>query len=111
MVAWNLVDTSPNLMIAVYFTTRKYAKEHPDVVKRFQAAMKELLAYADSHTDEVRAIVPTFTRVSKEMIGKLTLPRWPTEMNVKSTQTLADLALKDGLLDKKPDLDAFFKLP
>jgi NitT/TauT family transport system substrate-binding protein len=111
VVAWNLVDTSPHLMIAVYFTTRKYAKEHPDIIKRFQAAMKESLAYADSHTDEVRAIVPTFTRVSKEIIGKLTLPRWPTEMNIKSTQTLADLALKDGLLAKKPDLDAFFKLP
>jgi NitT/TauT family transport system substrate-binding protein len=111
VVAWNLVDTSPRLMIAAYFTTRKYAKEHPDIVKRFQEAMKESLAYADSHNDEVRAIVPTFTRVSKEMIGKSTLPRWPTEMNIKSTQTLADLALKDGLLAKKPDLDAFFKLP
>ena len=111
VVAWNLVDTSPHLMIAVYFTTRSYAKAHPDIVKRFQAAMKESLAYADSHTDEVRAIVPTFTRVSKDLIGKLTLPRWPTEMNVKSTQTLADLDLKDGLLDKKPDLNAFFKLP
>jgi len=111
VVAWNLVDTAPNMMIAVYFTTRKYAKDHPDVVKRFQAAMKESLAYADAHNDEVRAIVPTFTRVSKEMVGKLTLPRWPTEMNVKSTQTLADLAVNDGLLDKKPDLDAFFKLP
>lgn len=111
VVAWNLVDTAPNMMIAVYFTTRKYAMEHPDVVKRFQAAMKESLAYADSHIDEVRVIVPTFTRVSKELIGKLTLPRWPTEMNVESTQTLADLAVGDGLLDKKPDLNALFRLP
>jgi NitT/TauT family transport system substrate-binding protein len=111
VVSWNLVDTAPKLMIAVYFTSRKYAKEHPDVVKRFQAAMKESLAYADGHTDEVREIVPTFTRVPKDLIGKLTLPRWPSEMNVKSTHTLAELALKDGLLDKKPDLDAVFKLP
>jgi len=73
VVAWNLVDTAPNLMIAVYFTSGKYAKEHPDVVKRFKEAINESLEYADSHTDEVRAIVPTFTRISKEMIGKLTL--------------------------------------
>jgi NitT/TauT family transport system substrate-binding protein len=111
VVSWNLVDTAPKLMIAAYFTSRKYAKEHPDIVKRFQAAMKESLAYADSHTDEVRAIVPTFTRVSKDLIGILTLPRWPTEMDLDSTQALAELALKDGLLDKKPDLDAVFKLP
>jgi len=109
VVAWNLVDTAPNLMIAVYFTSGKYAKEHPDVVKRFKEAINESLEYADSHTDEVRAIVPTFTRISKEMIGKLTLPRWPTKMNRESTQTLADLAMRDGLVSKKPDLDALFR--
>ena len=89
-IAWNLVDTAPNLMIAVYFTSGKYAHEHADTVKRFTAAMNESLAYADTHADEVRAIVPTYTRISKELIGKLTLPRWPTEMNRKSTETLAN---------------------
>jgi NitT/TauT family transport system substrate-binding protein len=108
-IAWNLVDTAPNLMIAVYFTSGKYAQEHPDTVKRFKAAMNESLAYADSHADEVRAIVPTYTRISKELIGKLTLPRWPTEMNRQSTETLAELSVKDGLVTKKPDLAAFFR--
>jgi NitT/TauT family transport system substrate-binding protein len=109
VLAWNLVDTAPNLMIAVYFTSGQYAKEHADTVKRFKTAMNESLAYADTHSDEVRAIVPTYTRISKEMIDKLTLPRWPTEMNRKSTEILADLSLKDGLVTKKPDLAAFFR--
>jgi NitT/TauT family transport system substrate-binding protein len=109
VLAWNLVDTAPDLMIAVYFTSGKYAQEHPDTVKRFTAAMNESLAYADSHADEVRATVPTYTRISKELIGKLTLPRWPTEMNRKSTEILADLSVKDGLVSKKPDLAAFFR--
>ena len=61
--------------------------------------------------DEVRAAVPTFTRVSKELIGKLTLPRWPTAMNIKSTETLADLSQKEGLTEKKADVAKFFKLP
>jgi NitT/TauT family transport system substrate-binding protein len=109
VLAWNLVDTAPNLMIAVYFTSGKYAKEHADIVRRFQAAMNESLAYADSHSEEVRAIVPTYTRISKQLIGKLTLPRWPTDMNRNSTETLAELSLRDGLVTKKPDLAAFFR--
>jgi NitT/TauT family transport system substrate-binding protein len=109
VLAWNLIDTAPNLMIAVYFTSGKYAVEHPDTVKRFTAAMNESLSFADSHSDEVRAIVPTYTRISKELIGKLTLPRWPTDMNRKSTETLAELSVKDGLVTKKPDLTAFFR--
>ncbi|MGP0094376.1 MAG: ABC transporter substrate-binding protein [Xanthobacteraceae bacterium] len=109
VVAWNLVDMAPNLMIAVYFTSKKYADEHPDIVTRFRAAMIESLAYADAHTDEIRQIVPTYTRITKELIGKLTLPRWPTEYGRASAQITADLALQDGLVTKKPDLDALLK--
>jgi NitT/TauT family transport system substrate-binding protein len=109
VVAWNLVDMAPNLMIAVYFTSKKYADEHPDIVTRFKVAMIESLAYADTHTDEIRQIVPTYTRITKELIGKLTLPRWPTEYGRASAQITADLALQDGLVTKKPDLDALLK--
>jgi NitT/TauT family transport system substrate-binding protein len=35
VIAWNLVDTAPDLMIAVYFTTRKFATENQDLVKAF----------------------------------------------------------------------------
>jgi NitT/TauT family transport system substrate-binding protein len=108
-IAWHLADTAPNLMIAVYFTSGTYAQAHPDAVKRFKVAINESLAYADGHPDEIRAIVPTYTRISKELIGKLTLPRWPTEMNRKSTEILADLSVKDGLVTKKPDLNTFFR--
>jgi NitT/TauT family transport system substrate-binding protein len=109
VIAWNLADTAPKLMIAVYFTSGKYFQEHADIVKRFKVAIIESLAYADGHPDDVRAIVPTYTRITKEVIGKLTLPRWPTEMNLKSTEILADLAVKDGLVTKKPDLAALFR--
>jgi NitT/TauT family transport system substrate-binding protein len=109
VIAWHLADTAPHLMIAVYFTSGDYARQHPDMVKRFKAAIIESLAYADGHPDEIRAIVPTYTRISKDLIGKLTLPRWPTEMNRESTAILADLSVKDGLVSKKPDLNAFFR--
>jgi NitT/TauT family transport system substrate-binding protein len=106
VVDWNLVAVAPKMMIAVYFTSAKYAKENPDIVKRFQAAMTESLAYADSHTDEVRQIIPTYTRITPEIAGKITLPRWPTEFNRQSTQALADDALEDGLITKKADVAA-----
>jgi NitT/TauT family transport system substrate-binding protein len=109
VIAWHLADTAPHLMIAAYFTSGNYAQQHPDTVKRFKAAINESLGYAHAHPDEVRAIVPTYTRISNELIGKLTLPRWPTEMNRKSTEILADLSVKDGLVSKQPDLDAFFR--
>jgi NitT/TauT family transport system substrate-binding protein len=106
VVDWNLVDVAPKMMIAVYFTSAKYAKENPDIVKRFKAAITESLAYADAHTDEVRQIIPTYTRITPEIAAKITLPRWPTEFNRQSTQALADDALADGLITKKADVAA-----
>jgi NitT/TauT family transport system substrate-binding protein len=106
VVDWNLVDVAPKMMIAVYFTTAKYAKDNADIVKRFKAAITESLAYAESHTDEVRQIIPTYTRITPEIAAKITLPHWPTEMNRQSTQVLADDALQDGLITRKADVGA-----
>ena len=104
VISWNLLDVAPKMMIAVYFTSEKYAKENPDIVKRFKAAITESLAYADAHPDEVRKMIPTFTRITPEVAAKINLPKWPTELNRQSTQVLADLAVLDGLVASKPDV-------
>ena len=59
-----------------------------------------------AHSDEVRQIIPTYTRITPEIAAKITLPKWPTEMNRQSTQVMADLALQDGLITKKADVAA-----
>ncbi len=108
VVDWNLVEVVPKMMIAAYFTTEKYAKEHPDIVNRFKAAITESLAYADAHSDEIRSIIPTYTRITPEIAAKITLPKWPTEINRESSRVIADLALQDGLITKKADISALF---
>jgi NitT/TauT family transport system substrate-binding protein len=104
VVDWALVDISPKLMMSLYFTSNEYAEGNPDVVKRFKEAILESLAYAEAHSDEVRKIIPTFTRITPEVAQKIMLSAFPTEMNPKSTQILADLCLKDGIISKKADL-------
>ncbi|MGA8610317.1 MAG: ABC transporter substrate-binding protein [Xanthobacteraceae bacterium] len=105
-VNWPLVDIAPKVMIAIYFASAQYANANPDMVKRFQAAMTESLAYAGSHTDEVRQMIPTYTRIPPEIAAKITLPIWPTEFNRPSIQALADDSFEDGLISKKADVAA-----
>jgi NitT/TauT family transport system substrate-binding protein len=106
MIASSYVDTAPNLTVAAYFTAQKTLAENPDLVRRFTEAMAESLSYADAHPDEARAIIASYTKIPPEVIAKLTLPKWPPEVNRQSVQTLADLAVGDGLLTKTPDLNA-----
>jgi len=105
-IASSYVDAAPNLAVALYFTSQQLIAANPDLVRRFTEAMKESLAYADSHPDEARAIIGTYTQIAPEVIAKLTLPKWPAEINRESVRTLADLATEDGLLTKPADVDA-----
>ncbi|HEX6683666.1 MAG TPA: ABC transporter substrate-binding protein [Candidatus Limnocylindrales bacterium] len=105
-IASSYVDTAANLAVALYFTSQQTLAAKPDLVKRFQEAMKESLAYADAHPDEARAVIGTYTQIAPDVIAKMTLPKWPAEINRASVQTLADLALSDGLLTKPADVSA-----
>jgi NitT/TauT family transport system substrate-binding protein len=104
-IAWNLVDTSPGLMIAAYFTSAKFAGSNADLVQRFTAAINKSLEYANSHPEEVRKILPTYTKINAATAAKLTLPAWPTQINRQSTEVLAQLAVDDGLMATTPDLN------
>jgi NitT/TauT family transport system substrate-binding protein len=102
-VAWNFADAAPNLTVAMYFTT---GRTDADLTKRFTAAMRKSLEYADTHPDEVRDILKTYTKITPEVIAKINLPKWPAEVNKQSVQTVADLALQDGILKDKVDVSA-----
>jgi NitT/TauT family transport system substrate-binding protein len=106
LVASNYVDTAPDLTVALYFTSEQLTKDDPDLVKRFTDAMTESLAYADSHPDEARRVLTTYTQIDEAVIEKLTLPKWPPDINRESVETLASLAVQDGLVTEQPDVAA-----
>ncbi|MEU6841044.1 ABC transporter substrate-binding protein [Streptomyces sp. NPDC046716] len=106
VIASNYVDTAPKLTVAMYFASTRYAQEHPDIVKKFQAATAESLKYASSHPDDVREILTTYTKIPQTTLDKIVLPDWPAAPDRASLDTLAQLGQKDGLFKKNPDLDA-----
>jgi NitT/TauT family transport system substrate-binding protein len=92
--------------VALYFTSEQLTKDNPDLVKRFTEAMTESLAYADAHPDEARQVITTYTEIDEAVVQKLTLPKWPAEINRESVETLATLAVQDGLVTEQPDVAA-----
>jgi NitT/TauT family transport system substrate-binding protein len=106
VVSWNMVDTSPGMTVAAYFTTDALAKSNPGLVSRFTEAIKESLAYTDAHPDEARQILKSYTKITDDVIAKITLPKWPADINRDSVQQLAGLAKQDGLITKDADLNA-----
>jgi NitT/TauT family transport system substrate-binding protein len=105
-IASSYADAAPDLTVAMYFTSQQLLSSNPDLVSRFTAAMKESLAYADTHPDEVRTVLGTYTQIPAEVREALVLPKWPADVNRQSVEALGDLAVADGLLAKKPDIAA-----
>lgn len=104
-IASSFYDVDPNLTVAMYFTSQQYAQENPELVKKFQEATAESLEYADSHPDEVREIITSYTKIPADLVDKLTLPHFPAEPDRASIERLAELGKEDGLFKETPDLD------
>jgi NitT/TauT family transport system substrate-binding protein len=105
VVAWCYADPAPNLTVAANFASTKLIADDPELVNRFTDAMKESLAYADGHPEEVRAILASYTKIDPAVREALTLPKWPTEINRASVETLSKLGAQDGIFGSAtPDL-------
>jgi NitT/TauT family transport system substrate-binding protein len=105
-IASSYVDAAPDLTVAMYFTSEQLIGTNQDLVTRFTEAMKESLAYADGHPEEVRDVLGTYTKIAPEVREALILPKWPPDVNRASVEALADLAVADGLMAQKPDIAA-----
>ncbi|MEV0640469.1 ABC transporter substrate-binding protein [Streptomyces sp. NPDC050619] len=104
-IASPLVDVGPDVTVGMYFASQQYTQQNPEVVKKFQEATAESLAYADAHPDEARAIVTTYTKIPAAVLEQVTLPKWPAEANRASIEALSKLGEEDGFFKTKPDLD------
>jgi NitT/TauT family transport system substrate-binding protein len=97
-------DVNPNLCVALYFTSTQMMTTKADLVSRFTEAMKESLAVANSHPDDVRAVLGTYTQISEDTRKNLILPKWPSDIDRGAVQSLADLSVQFGLLTAAPNL-------
>ncbi len=103
-VTHSFEETSPNYAVATYFATKQYAAKNKDVLDRFVRAINKSLDYAQSHPDLVRQVVPTYTKIPKDVAAKMSLPQWSADLNQPSIQQTVDLAQRYGFIKDKPDL-------
>lgn len=105
VLMYNFSAFDPALDISGYFTTGDTIKNKADEVKKFTAAMAKSLKYAQDHPDEVRRIVPTYTKISTEQLKAMVFPTYRADFNRAAAEKLGAAALKYGTVKSKPKLD------
>jgi NitT/TauT family transport system substrate-binding protein len=103
------VETLPSFPNGVYVASSKYIEQHSDVVDRFSRAMNKSLDYARAHPDEVRKVIPTFTKTPAAAAEKLRLPAFDSKLDRKGIELEAQLTAKYGIIEKAPAYDGMVR--
>ena len=83
-----------------YCAREDWVRKNPGLVTRFRAAINQSLVYANSHPDEIRALLPAAIR-------NIRLPTWSPLVDRVQLLTLAQLAKKYGAITTLPNMTKF----
>lgn len=89
---------------AIYMTT-KFIEANPGVVKRWNAALAEASAYANSHPEEIREEIAAMTGAPIAALKSRPLPVYSARLDRRVVQTWADLLVKYRIIDSAPPID------
>jgi NitT/TauT family transport system substrate-binding protein len=98
---------APGPTLGNYFPNGGYAALHdwvasnPSLAKNFKTAIDQSLAYAQSHPDEIRALLPPATQ-------NVRLPVWTPAIDRKQLLTLAKDAMEFGVISSLPNFTQLF---
>lgn len=81
-----------------YFATTSWLAKYPNTARAFQRAMTRAQAYANAHPGAVRAILPSYIKITPAAAAHVSIGTFPPTVNVPALQQLADLMRADGML-------------
>ena len=105
-LASNYVDTAPGLTAAAFVTTEKVIKEKPELIKRFKEAITEAGNYANAHPNEIRELIPTFTKVTAEIANEFVIPLYNPDVNVASLEAMLPEMVSLEMISKDFDVNS-----
>ncbi|HEY5348421.1 MAG TPA: ABC transporter substrate-binding protein [Candidatus Lustribacter sp.] len=95
-------------MIAGYFTTRPWAQAHPELVHKFQDAMRETAAWANANPDKSADILAKYTKLDPALVRASYRAKFGESLSAAAIQPTIDLAAHYKLLDAFPAAEVIF---
>ena len=105
LVTYNYQETLPGVPTLVVVTSGTLAEADAGLVAGFEAAVDEVTAFAEEHPGLVRETLTTFLDLDRELLSEVLLEDFGAELDRAALETLAALALEQGMLEEAVDLD------
>jgi NitT/TauT family transport system substrate-binding protein len=96
----------PGLPSTLWVTSERYAAEHPDVIKKFVAAVQSGGREANTDPAGARKVAATFMAVDPRVLQAIRFPLFADDVaDTASVRKFVDLANRYKAFPKQPDLD------
>jgi NitT/TauT family transport system substrate-binding protein len=86
-----------NMPMSGYLATSSWTQKNPNTAKAFQTALLKAQAYADANPAAVKAILPTYTKVTAAQAGALPLNTYPSTLDPAEMTKVLTLMKSGGL--------------
>ncbi|WP_436530755.1 ABC transporter substrate-binding protein [Actinoplanes sp. HUAS TT8] len=93
---------------SVFLASEKYVASNRATIDKFRTALTKACEYAQAHPDELRAVLPTYTKVPAALAGQIKLPVYTTAADEAGWQQWADILTGQQIAKKKIDLDGAY---
>jgi len=103
MLIYDRVATEPEMTVATYFTSNQFMESDPEVVEAFVRAMHRSLEYATENPEEARQAIAEYTEIPPDVLERVVLPLWQTDLNEDSIDLIAELMVTTGITEDEPD--------
>jgi NitT/TauT family transport system substrate-binding protein len=87
-----------NMPMSGYLSTSDWAQKNPNTARAFQKALLKAQAYADANPSAVKAIIPTYSKVTAAQASALPLNNYPSSLDPAELTKVISL-MKSGGLD------------
>lgn len=105
-VSWPYAEAHPELDIGGYFTSEDVIEQRPEDVEAFTRAMRRSMEFSQENPEVVREVIGEYTEIDAEVLQRINLPRFKADFSREAMTALGDAAVKYGVIDDAPDLDA-----
>ncbi|TQL46988.1 NitT/TauT family transport system substrate-binding protein [Homoserinimonas aerilata] len=106
VLSYPYAEFDPALTVSAYFTSSAIAKDDPELVERFTAALTKSIDYAEASDYDVRDNINTYIGAGADVRSRLALPVFSQTIDRGAADKLVAAATKYGMLREQPDLDS-----
>jgi NitT/TauT family transport system substrate-binding protein len=89
---WDAI--SKHFLVGCWFTTSQWAKDHPDIVKRFGAAIHDAAVWANKNPAKSGEILAKHSKIDSAVIATMARAHYAERLTTALVQPLVDLSAK-----------------